>query len=142
MPAMVCHRRAYRMGGIYGYRFSDTGKPIRIGMDKYRLSDSNDRPHVPTVSLDDAPEARPARLDCFDPGERAEEWRGDHGRDRDDDAGVVAAISGIRVSPPGANDAGRPPPQAGRRPVRALSEGERGDRVAVRYAGPKGADGR
>ena len=28
------------MGGIYGYRISDTGKPIRMAMDKYRLSDT------------------------------------------------------------------------------------------------------
>src|SRR5437667_6097776 len=117
MPAIVCHRGAYGGGGIYGYRFSDTEKPIRVGRDKYRLFDTKIRTHVPPVSLDDAPEARPARLDCFDPGERAEEWRGDYGRDRDDDAGLVAAISGIRVSPPGANDARRPAPEAGRWPV-------------------------
>src|SRR5881396_1421178 len=114
MPAMVCHRRVYGMGGIYGYRFSDTEKPIRVGRDKYRLFDTKIRTYVPPVSLDDAPEARPARLDCFDPGECTEERRRNHGRDRDDDAGLVAAISGIRVSALGANDARRPAPEAGR----------------------------
>src|SRR5712664_1427655 len=99
MPAMVCHRGAYGVGGIYGYRFSDTEKPIRVGRDKYRLFDTKVRTRVSPVSLDDAPKARSSRLDRLDPGERAEERCGDHGRDRDDDAGLVAAISGIRVSP-------------------------------------------
>src|SRR2546427_8889852 len=142
MPSMVCHRRGYGMGGIYGYRFSDTEKPIRVGRDKYRLFDTKVRTHVPPVSLDDASEARPPQLGRFDPRERAEERRGDHGRDRDDDTGLVADISGIRVSPPGANDPRRPAQEAGRWPVRAPTECERGDRVAVRHAGPEGADGR
>src|SRR5437667_7608346 len=99
MPAIVCHRGAYGGGGIYGYRFSDTEKPIHVGRDKYRLFDTKIRTHVPPVSLDDASEARPAGMDRFYPGECTEERRRDHGRDRDDDAGLVAAISGIRVSP-------------------------------------------
>src|SRR5207249_2971749 len=35
-----CHREVYCMGGIYAYRISDTGKPIRVVRDKYRLSDT------------------------------------------------------------------------------------------------------
>src|SRR5437879_5585851 len=70
MPAMVCHRRGYGVGSIYTYRFSDTEKPIFVGRDKYRLSDTMSR-HVPPVSMDDAPESTSARRDPLDPDERA-----------------------------------------------------------------------
>src|SRR5213593_2157257 len=35
-----CHREDYRTSSIYAYRISDTGKPIRMVRDKYRLSDT------------------------------------------------------------------------------------------------------
>src|SRR5207244_13109566 len=97
MPAMVCHRRGYGVGSIYAYRFSDTEKPIFVGRDKYRLSDTMSR-HVPPVSMDDEQEARSARLDRLDPGERAEERRRDHRHDRDEAAGVVGPMHDIGVS--------------------------------------------
>src|SRR2546428_7757174 len=91
--------------------------------------------------MDDAPEARSARLDRLDPGKRAEERRRDHGRDRDDDAGVVAPVTGIRVSATRTDDPRRPAPEAGRWPVRTFSEGKGGDRLAVRHAGLECPDG-
>src|SRR2546422_533402 len=130
MPATLCHRRGYGVGSIYAYRFSDTEKPIFVGRDKYRLSDTMSR-HVPPVSMDDAPEARSARLDRLDPGERAEERRRDHGRDRDDDAGVVAPVTGIRVSATRTDDPRRPAPEAGRWPVRTFSEGKGGGQIPL-----------
>src|SRR5207245_5505675 len=57
-----CHREVYCMGGIYAYRNSDTGKPIRIVMDKYRLSDTIREAYVPPVSLDDPSPERPAHV--------------------------------------------------------------------------------
>src|SRR2546426_3417055 len=102
-----CHREGYCVGGIYAYRISDTGKPIRMEMDKYRLSDTILEPHVPPVSLDDAPPERLANVDHLDSRERIEERRRDHGRDRDDDAGMVEAVAWFRLSVAGSDDAGR-----------------------------------
>src|SRR5207245_7637577 len=99
---------------------------------KDRLTNTSSR-HVPPVSMDDAPEARSARLDRLDPGERAEERRRDHGRDRDDDAGVVAPVTGIRVSATRTDDPRGLAPEAGRWPVRTFSEATAGERVAVRH---------
>src|SRR2546426_5803475 len=94
------------MRGIYAYRISDTGKPIRMVRDKYRLSDSISDGHVPSFSLDDAPPQRLAHLDHLDPRERTEERRGDHGRDRDDDARMVEAVARFRLSAAGPDDPG------------------------------------
>src|SRR5712692_10159373 len=110
--------------------------------DKYRLSDSISDAHVPSFSLDDAPPERLAHLEHLDPYERAEERRGDHGRDRDDDARMVEAVPGFRLSSVGPDDSRRTAEKAGRRAVRADREGQRRARVAVRDAGPEAANGR
>src|SRR5436309_1843911 len=136
-----CHREDYRTGSIYAYRISDTGKPIRMVRDKYRLSDTILEAHVPPVSLDDAPSERLADVDHLDPRERAEKRCRDHGRDRDDDTGMVEAVTRLRVSVAGPDDAGRLTQEKRRWPVRADSEGERRARVAVRNAGAQAANG-
>src|SRR5207249_616743 len=116
------HREAYSTGRIYGYRIFDNGKPIHVVRDKYRLSDSTSDTHVSSVSLDDAPPERLADVDHLDPRERAEERCGDHGRDRDDDARMVATVPGFRLSVAGPDDPGGAAEEAGRRPLRADAE--------------------
>src|SRR3989475_6559166 len=108
-----------------------------MAMDKYRLSDTISDAHVSSFSLDDAPPKRATHVDHFDPRERAEEWCGDHGRDRDDDARMVEAVPGFRLSVAGPDDPGGAPEEAGRRPVRVDRQGEGRARVAVRDAGPR-----
>src|SRR2546422_1178754 len=108
-----CHRQVYCMGGIYAYRISDTGKPIRMVRDKYRLSDTILEAHVPPVSLDDAPPERLADVGHLDPRARAEERCRDHGRDRDDDARMGGAVPRPRGSAAGTDDAGGPAEEAG-----------------------------
>src|SRR5437870_6233120 len=108
-----CHREDYRTSSIYAYRISDTGKPIRMVRDKYRLSDTILEAHVPPVSLDDAPPERLADVDHLDPCERAEKRCRDYGRDRDDDTGMVEAVPRLRVSAAGTDDAGGPTEEAG-----------------------------
>src|SRR3989475_11758818 len=136
-----CHREVYCMGGIYAYRISDTGKPIRMVRDKYRLSDSIPDAHVSSFSLDDAPSEGLAHVDHLDSRERTEERCGDHGRDRNDDAGMVDAVARLCVSVARPDDAGRPTQEKRRWPVRADREGEGRARVAVRDAGPQAANG-
>src|SRR2546430_12794345 len=109
--------------------------------DKYRLSDTISEAHVSPFSLDDAPPQRLAHVDHLDPRERAEERRRDHGRDRDDDARLVAAVPGFRLPAPGPDDPGGAPQEARRRAVRADRQSEGRARVAVRDAGPQSADG-
>src|SRR2546426_9762625 len=112
-----------------------------MAMDKYRLSDTISETHVSPFSLDDAPPERPSHVDHLDSREHAEERRGDHGRDRDDDARVVETVPGFCLSAPGPDDPGGAPQEARRRPVRADCQGEGRARVAIRDAGPQGADG-
>src|SRR5207245_4125673 len=86
-------------------RFERQG--INIGY-PIRFSDE----HVSTFSLDDAPPERFAHLDHLDSGERAEERCRDNGRDRNDDARMVEAVPGFRLSALGPDDPGGAPQEA------------------------------
>src|SRR5438552_14211541 len=73
--------------------------------------------------MEDAREERSADVDALPDRSRSQERGGNRGRDRADDPGLVAAVPGLDLSAPGGATARGARSEAGRRTVRAESEG-------------------